>query len=265
MTMSTAVKLLILLAVVVILFPFMTRIFDWIYGQTPDQVCTLSVIKHATSKEASVTGVQGSVIKCPRKQIIFYNDKVEIDGDKVRVRENQDDGKSSNFDALNSYIVNQVMADELVSCFSKMGKGDLNVFNQEFFFMDTENTLNVDRVPCMICSEVNFHGFDILFTSSGLEDYLISTDYKENLKYYDFLAQKTYLLDRLHPFTKTKTYKSFGQETVFDLRTDKSYAVVFLGGKTTKVREKIFGESNFYSVNIMESEKIAERCSFIYN
>jgi len=264
MTISTVVKVIILLITVAILFPFIKGIVEWIYNSNPDQACSLSVIKHAASKEATLTGAKGSDMNCPRKQIVFYNDKVEIDDDKIRVQSAVGEKRSSSFKSLNSYIVNQVMADELVSCYKKMGKGNLNVFNQKIFWMDLD-IFNVDRVPCMICSEVNFKGFDIPMDFEGLEYYLKTEDMNSDTKYYDFLAQKSYLLERLNPIKFTKVYRSFGENTEYELSTDKSYTVIFAAGKTTKAKEWTDSDENYYSTHILKTEEIAKTCSFIYN
>ena len=100
------------------------------------EVCRLSVLAQAQTKLLGQTPVS---LKCSRRQVKLFNDKIEINGKKESKYE---------FKEVDDNIVNKLIAEELRLCWYMMGEGEINVFRQNII-------VNTDTV-CVVCAEISF-------------------------------------------------------------------------------------------------------------
>ena len=139
-TQQFALMVILVIAAIVLLST--TIGFVTIFKAKSDiEVCRLSVLAQAQTKKFGPIDLPSSIISldCPRRHVEFFNNKVEIDGKK---------SKDYKFGELKEENVNKVIADELASCWYKMGEGIINVFEQEVI-------VGRDYV-CLICAEKDF-------------------------------------------------------------------------------------------------------------
>jgi len=143
------------LVVFLVLFPF-TGIFASIVTKGGDiEACRLSVLAQAQKKIAGQTFVS---LKCPRKQLKFFDDGVEInDGEKE---------PKYKFKKLDDEAVNRVIAEELWGCWDMMGRGKLDVFRNNLIGLGAGDNV------CIICAEMSFDKSVGQKQFKGLIDYL---------------------------------------------------------------------------------------------
>ncbi len=272
---KNTVSLILILIAVLILFSFTDVFSKMLLRISGQSVCKASVLKHAAAKEATITETSGPRMECPRHEVVFGSKSVQKDGTPVLVSPAKGQKKSKEYSRLNSHIVNQVVADELYRCADQMGMGEINVFNQPFFFKDTLNLINIDRHPCMICSEISFLDVPANMKFTGLKEYMqettITHDGKEK-SLYGLLSEKEFRLTlheehddswKIFVLEMMEKYPFFGHNTLFDFTSDQSYIVYFYAGKQTKAAELI--GDNYYSVHVDVPEEVQKRCQYIYN
>ncbi|MBI4439384.1 hypothetical protein HY638_00260 [Candidatus Woesearchaeota archaeon] len=160
--------LIIMLVAFLLMFGAGTTIIGLLKHKTDIEACRASVYAHATFK-----GQIGALktIECPRREVVFYNDKVEIDGNKAE-----------DFKELNNDIVNRYVAEELKNCWYMMGEGKLNVFKEEL--------VGTNKV-CLVCSEATFDKSLDKNYYAGLAEYLknkkMPSKNVENITYSQYL------------------------------------------------------------------------------
>ena len=175
----STLAIIILLLVLAYVLLTNTNTFAGILKKGGDiEVCRLSVLAQASVKLAGQSPLS---LKCPRREIKLFNDKVEINGKKEAKYE---------FKKLDDNIVNKIVAEELRLCWYKMGEGEVNVFQQAY-------VTEIDTV-CLICSEISFDQKLENKQFQGLVDYLKGNKMHEtDIYYFDYLIRSqrnTYLL-----------------------------------------------------------------------
>lgn len=273
---SNTVYMILFILVIIILLIGIVPIYDFIRGPSQDKICQLSVLQQAATK---TFGTSNAKLQCPRKTVIFHQDYVEVNNKKADVYEKANDkSRSNSFNALDNFIVNQVIADQMYRCWTNIGQGKVDVFNTDFIhYMNFQNKRNI----CLICSQLEFDRKTVRQNDfSGLMDFLkaypvsMSSGMKNDMTaYYNYLSSQKYTKTVggiWWPFGK---YKSFDKGYIGDaFSQDKSYAIFILAGKSPwidhAVSSKFFSKNiDYYSIHIMDYEKMISDnvCDYIYN
>lgn len=220
--------------------------------------CTASA---QLSSKTKIAGVETISLKCPMKLVDITADdlsagvgKAEAALDKIRQhnKENEADPskqiKLENF--LNpgkekEFVLDTKVAEEMKQCWSKLGEGQLDLFNawynpvalkeMPWVGMKILPTLKTPPVTCVICARIKFDSEiqrDYAEVKSLDEWLKINTVPNKGLTYYD------YLLDELHDqylFTPTWEFKTEEPIAVVFARMNPQYSV----GKLQEGLEKI--------------------------
>lgn len=234
------------------------------------EVCRLSVLAQAQTKVAGQTPVS---LQCPRRQVKFFNDKVEIDGKK-------DD--KYDFEKLDDNSVNKVVAEELRLCWYKFGEGKINVFRQN---IAGDIITTASEYVCAICSEISFDKkIDRNKKFSGLVDYLKSSKIpQQDIYYFNYLInsqRNLYLLWGYIPWTQ---YTPWGwgttdritdnfeeslrkyKESSSDFEPGENYVVYFQASKPAWLKDKFGHTTSAYYIGIGKPAKVAEECKRLAN
>lgn len=270
--MGTLAILIISLAVLFTLGFFSDAIAGIITGKGDIETCRLSVLAQAQTK---VLGEALVNLKCPRRQVTIFEDKVEIN-----------DKKSGNykFQELSNDAVNRVIAEELRSCWYKMGEGEVDVFQQEVYGFN-ENV-------CVICSEIDFDKkIDQTKKFTGLLDYLKSNKIPGGkANYFDYLIRSQrnlYLLWGYIPWTHytpwglgttdlitsdlsnvgnfEENLQKYSKTKDSEFRTNQNYVVYFLGFKPPWANELIKATKSAYYIGLGTPDKLTKECSRLQN
>ncbi|MDP3766223.1 MAG: hypothetical protein Q8R04_06955 [Nanoarchaeota archaeon] len=238
------------------------------------EVCRLSALAQAQTKFAGQSPIS---LKCSRKEVKFFNNKVEIDGKKESKYE---------FNQLDDNSVNKVVAEELRLCWYMMGEGRVDVFRQDV--VDEAVIYTSGENVCIICSEISFDSKANNKRFSGLLDYLKSTKIpkdkvKEDTYYFDYLIHSQrdrYLLWGNIPWTQytpdgwgtTDKISDNVEENIkqytasssgFD--TNENYIVYFLAWKPAWAQEKIGHTISAYYIGLGKPSKVAKECRRLAN
>lgn len=231
MEQSALVKIIGIVAGFVVLAILFHHFFILIYGETPENICRMSVISHAKTQAA---GSPTMNIKCPRKFIVidnegyktYYADELPIDKEKLKYRQEFKEGSKKE-------QIYKLMADEMAKCWYKMGEGNLDVFSEDWFFI--KNT-------CVVCAEIGFSkDFEgDLGTISEFQEYLENnkfTKYNMEKNYFDYLYKKypaSFSINALLYYSEEDSLEFLADEKD-EITTDNNYFISFKGYKFTKV------------------------------
>jgi hypothetical protein len=268
------ITLIILLVAFIVMYPAMTRLYAIITGSSEDEACKLSIEMHAAYKKATLNTVVPA-ITCPRKEIIFYQDHIDIRGKKAAVQEIQGQTKKvTTFRSITPYYVNQVLAKELKECWELGGEGKVNVFENDFLPSVSTKDYNV----CLVCAQMKFQ-LEQDNSFSGLVAYMgsnaISTIDNKNpityQMYFDQFKQPSVWAKSIpwtHYTTDTSPLRLSskimpGNEATLDSKN--SYAIVFQGFKPDTLSQVTGAFDSAYYVILMQTEEVAQYCSYIVN
>jgi len=195
--------------------------------------CHLSVIAQANTKliKNPVGDKSPFNINCDKRYITFYNDHatVSLNNAKAEPLSILINGKqATSYGALDDYVVNQVMAEEMRICYYEFGEGKQDVF-------DTSMTNGLKGIfygndVCFVCSEATFDKSVQPNTYTGFNDYIKRTyinadQYTAKMTYYDYFNQPS--LSQLSWKDFTNIYYNTGQISFEDMHVPTNYAVVF--------------------------------------
>ncbi len=263
----TLAVLLTLLAIILIMLPFTSNLIGVLKKGGDVEACRLSVLAQSQIK---LVGSSPVSLKCDRRQVKFYNNKIEINGKK---------DPKYDFKQLDSSVVNKAVAEELRLCWYMMGEGELNVFQQHL--------IGAGDNDCVVCSEVGFsNDVDKNKKFTGLVDYLKGNKIPgENIYYYDYLIKSQrnlYLLWGTVPWTQ---YTPWGWGTTdkitenegenlnnyqasagaTDFQPGETYIVYFLAYKASWYREKIKYDTSAYYIGLASPGKVVSGCRRLVN
>lgn len=266
------ITMIILLVAFIIMYPAMTRLYAIISGSADEEECKLSIEMHAAYKKATV-GFVVPAIECPRKEIVFYKDHIDIRGRKAAVIETQGQTKkATSFKSLSEYYVNQIMAQELKKCWELGGEGKVNIFENDI--LPNLEGYNV----CLICSQIRFK-LDQDNSFSGLVKYMNSNAIN-SLSQKDTITYELYFMKFSQPavWTKNIPWTHFTDDTSplrmsskimpgseATLNSQGSYTIVFQGFKPAMFNQAVRAWDNAYYVILMQTDEVAQYCSYIVN
>jgi len=261
-TVKTLAVLIIMVVLMLILFPTFKKIYGVIASDSNDKVCRISVLKHAAFN--TMTGeLKSTDIQCKRHYVVFGDEKVTKDDKRVKVSERPNLKKSSTYKSLNNHIVNQVVADELYKCWSKMGEGAIDVFEKDFAL--------ISNTPCIVCTQISYDvSQDNTFTGLGnyLKTYKIPNGNITYMQFFNKSKMPVYytLLGQVIPWTQYLTdWESPFIPQIDTMDTNKNYIIYFYGFKPDKLSTMTETLDNSYYLIFSELDDIPKRCEFIYN
>jgi len=266
--MGTLVAIILVAVTAIILFSFSGELFAKGKSASDIEACRLSVIAQSKTKIAGRTSVS---LKCPRREIVFFNNKVEINGKK---------SSGYDFKHLSRDIVNMVLAEELRLCWYRMGEGKEEVFGEDLI-LDF-------NIVCSICSDIKFDK-EVVESGRGVATFSDLIPYLKSKKLSDSKTQGISLWDY---FTKIEGFAQFENYAVVlslekgfvnpvdlikqglkaeEIETmvpeffessfspEKSYSVYYEGLKSSSLAQ-ITGVESVYATGILENRKVAEKC-----
>lgn len=216
------------------------------------ETCRLSILAQAQTKLGGSSFVP---LKCERRKVEIFKDKVEINGRKESKYE---------FEELDENVVNKVVAEELRLCWYMAGEGKVNVFEQDI----SSGGENV----CLICSEINFDkNVDRSRQFTGLLDYLKGNKIPDkDIQYFDYLInsqRNLYLLWGRIPWTQYNPWWYGTTDNVDYTSFDQTqrYVVYFLAWKPDWLNEKLRTYTSAYYIGLGKPEKITKDCRRLVN
>lgn len=239
---------ILILALVIMLFmgPLSSTIAGTLKRSADVEKCRISVSSHSTSIGKFVIP-----LKCPRRQLTFYDNKVEVNGKMMR---------KYDFDKLDEKTVNKVIAEELRLCWYKMGEGEINVFAPDF---------STSSDVCVICTEINFDKSVKSSTSfKGLFQYLDKEMPSSKMSYKDYItkSQEKYKLNYLLPWTQYYSPASSNMvppDISFD--PSKGYVIYFLGFNPSMLSELVVRFNFINLIGVDTSDKLETVCGSLQN
>lgn len=227
------------------------------------QICQASVSAQAVAMSVSKNIIQPS---CKTYNVVFYDDRVEINGERQSVYDLRTHLVSTKFEGLTNDIVNQVLAEELRWCWYQYLEGKKYVINRRnlvSFWLD-KPTL------CVLCDEVSFDNNVIQSEFTGFYEYTKTHKMSSSSQtYYSYYAEgnpicseytdapincwESYFENRI----TSKTPSLTPQNTVFNKK--EKYALVFIMDGLKKGAFKIEGDVNFFSY-VLPFNQLATQC-----
>jgi len=265
--MKTLVIVIIALFTMAILFPGFGKLYAFIKSSSVDKVCQISVQKHSLILDKTFD-TKATSIDCPRKNVVFADSHVKIDGKRQLVKENMNDRPGYKYKKLNDYIVNQVLADQLAKCWENMGEGEQTVFKSEL-------TGGV-KLVCLVCNQISFD-LSQEKTFTGLKEYLEGYGPKKSdITYMKYLTRTEELYWMPYGFVlpwsdiyfkhfTDQEGKSFKIEQAQEFSSEKQYVILFYGFKPEWLAEALSGYEDAYYVKLVEPSQVSQICSYIYN
>ena len=257
------VLLVILVAAGLVITSAAIAFVNFFKSSSDIEACRLSVLAHAQTKKIGPIDLAKSVlsIDCPRREVEFFKNKIEIDGKE---------SKEYSFNELDDNTVNNVIADELASCWYKLGQGEIDVFDRAWF-LDVKNV-------CLVCSEVKFNENVKKDKFENLDNFIKKATMKNTgTTYYNYLTKgqrDRYLnlgvLGTDLPWTQCLGgWRDASSNLVEeDQKFDKNnqYTVYFLAYKPSWFNDKILQSYDAaYYVGLGKASKLTRECNLLVN
>ena len=249
------VLIIILLVSAVVLFAATSSFTNIFKNKSDIEVCRLSVLAQEQTKFIGKSVVS---LDCPRRDVKFFNDKVEINTKKA---------KEYSFKEINEDIVNRAIANELSSCWYKIGEGNVDVFEREYI-------AGLNNV-CLICAEIKFSKEIKESTFKNLDQYLKdNTLENSDITYHDYLVKEQrdrYIsIPGLGALPWTQYIPNgFGTTSLIEdegFNTNKHYVIYFLAFKPDWFNEKLVkAYSSAYYIGLAEPSKLSKVCNLLIN
>jgi len=264
--MPFLVILVLALVILLSMGPLSSTIVSTLKRGSDVEKCRISAIAQSKTKVAGTSIIS---LKCPRRQLTFYDNRVVVNGKMMR---------KYDFDKLDDETVNKIIAEELRLCWYKMGEGEYDVFKQ--------NIIAHDKV-CVVCTEIDFDEDVKQEKFLGLVDYLEKeTMPNSKLTYQKYLVKSqenmyVQLPGGIQVFwtqvitswlgiygTTNLIQKGFdpkeeSKKTPFE--KSKKYIVYFLGFKPGKYNEIVSAYDSAYYIGLGEPDKLERECARLQN
>lgn len=251
------VLLVILVAAALVLFSGAIAFVNFFKSSSDLEACRLSVLAH---EQLKFVGKSPISLDCPRREVEFFSNKVEIDGKK---------SKEYSFNEINEDVVNRVAADELASCWYKIGEGKVDVFDQEF--IADKNHI------CLVCAEISFKDKVKDSTFSNLDNFLKkNTMQSSGITYHNYLTEgqrdkyiNLGVVDINLPWTQ---YLGGWRDASTNLvkedqsfNTKERYVIYFLAFKPDWINVKLAAFTPAYYVGLGKTSKLSRECNLLVN
>ena len=221
------------------------------------EACRLAVLAHSKLKTFGTSPLSAD---CPRRDVGFFTNKVEINGKK---------SKDYTFSKLSEDAVNRVVADEMASCWYKMGEGNVDVFDQDFVY-------DIKKV-CLICAEVRFDSDMADNSFANLDNFMKkNTPLGSGTTYSNYLTQgqrdKYITLGYGAGSIPYSQYFGGWRDGSTNLvqedqkfSTKESYVIYFLASKPDWFSEKVAAFTPAYYIGVGKPSKLSRECNLLVN
>jgi hypothetical protein len=298
----TLVILIVFVIVAFVMLRLQGVILTAFRGIGEDQTCVWSTIMHSYTR---VFGVPQASFNCPTRlvDVGLKDDKEEdiIGIDKPISKKLRE--KLINWDYSSTYLennhreyrLNEIMADEMRSCWNKLGRGEIDLFDEWFtgykyedevwtgeegIILTTAKILNpfnkdYEGSPrvCVICSRINFQE-EIQNIKPAEDDSLtkwtqrhpVNERSSKPIDYYQFLKDDVYSSDFWAENGPKFKYTTKEPYAVLFVRVNVLYPVDVVASIAKKI--KIYGDENFIPVNtvyLAPYSKLDEECDELVN
>jgi len=284
---KTIVTLVLVLVIALILIGVVLVWNSMFRDITDVEPCRLSLIAQTYTK---IKGQTMFNVDCPSHKNTFYKDHVELqveDSERKRSviyegerKDKFDDLAKSGIDKNYGGVVNYVIAEEMRKCWYKTGKGELTLFDADWF-----GKKNV----CLICSEIVFDDeIKSYYNYEGDLNYYLSTNdipdgsmtYAQYLQlpvfeglYVPFLLEKderseylTFSTERLDAKNNYYIiYVSFVEAAFFDLSDAAMVAVSPMYAAYLKAIKMTESQRNGYMYMIETDDLVSLGCDQLIN
>jgi len=310
---ATLVVIIVMMVVFFVLLNLILDVLVLLRATGEGGMCAWSAVFSSFGKKT--TGIETFKINCPQRYVTIFMTKTE-EAEVVKEKNKKENYfvidnpipsslrkklaewyPGVNFedkDVYREYRMNEVMAKEMKSCWSKLGRGELDLFSNWFRaipleYVDDENELNnmlryfqfwdikpaASQKACVICSRVRFSSqiknqYMTEITSLGewMRNHPVSVVSPKPLSYYEFLLDETIPSDF---FAKSS------DERRFYYTTDKDQAIVFMRVNIHAIVEGVsdildifpgFSEEDHQAIDavfITPYDEVIDKCDAIVN
>jgi len=262
---------LVIIVVVVLTFILVIFVGELRAGfeGTDRDICKSSVSAQATVMNAPY-GEGLLQTKCKTYNVVFSDDRVEINGKRQSVYDANQNAVVTKFDSLTNDIVNQVVAEELRWCWYQYLEG-------KKFILDRHDWVAIlstsQKRLCVLCDEISFDSDIAQPQFTGFYDYTKTHEMSSSsMTYYSYYAEgstictdysptpincwESYFADQI-----TKKYPSMTPQNTPSFNKDEKYVVVFImrGLKSAKVDVLSESDVDFFSY-VLPSKELPNQC-----
>jgi hypothetical protein len=217
--LGTLVKIILVLISAILLITAVVMIYAQVNAKGAIETCRISVLAQAETKiPASPTkGLTSPFsINCKKRYVKFFNNRVQ-EGNAPEstkpIEVNYNGRLTKNIPDLSSFVVNQVIAEEMRICYYEFGEGQVHTLNT-----------GIATDACYVCSEISFD--DKTKEFSGFMDYITKTYIKnEQMTYYEYLNKPS--LSSVNWSMTADTLMKKYNYNYNRFSSSQSYAVVF--------------------------------------
>lgn len=311
---STLVVVIIMLVVFVILLKLDLHILALLRAVSEGGVCAWSAV---FSSFGNVGGVETFKIVCPQRYVSLVMTQKEAE-DKQKetkieeyfaidkpipnsLRKKLDKWYKTGYDFTDKtiyreYRMNEVMAKEMKNCWSKLGRGELNLFSSwfkkiPFGYVDDENELRsrlryfqfwdikpkASQKACIICSRIRFseevkNEFgDKTITTSGewMRNHPVNVLSPKPLSYYEFLLDETIPSDFFaRDADKERLYYTTNKDQAIVFMRINIHALIETGSDILDIFPGFGEEDHIQAIDavfITPYDEVEDRCDIIVN
>ncbi len=164
------IQLLILIGIsLIILLAFEAPLLAKLLSSQKQENCEATVAVHKATKFFYDLTDSPTPINCPRTQISFYENHMEIDqkAASIVVTENNKKKLITKYDTVNEQIINPILAEEMRKCWQNFGQGEGDTpFNRNFI---------KQKHVCAVCSQIEFKAAPVNYNIDSLNNYVLKT------------------------------------------------------------------------------------------
>jgi hypothetical protein len=289
--------LIIILLIFVMLLFAVYRLLPLLKGKSDREACRLSLLGQSATMILPA-GEKAIDPTCKTYNIVFFEDRVEYNGETKEVYDSRKNAMVKKFDSLTSEIVNRVVAEELRGCWYEFLEGKTDLWSLNNFFPWSSNR------ACFACSEITFDSSVKADKFEGFYNYTKNTLMLDSeMTYYNYYAEEFRRYSQYYDqkedknaweeyadgmsifdvvshskcpdflyFTLGAPRKEVQRDIVFDTRDMNKYIVFFVKeGDSSKPRQatevvKSVPEGcapDTYFAYVIPFEKLSEQCSSI--
>jgi hypothetical protein len=227
---SSLVQILVALFV---LAAVLIYIITSVTAKADREVCKASVLGQAMAINAP-GGEKLITPDCKTYNVVFFNDRVEINGKPAKVYDERKADFTKKFNGLTDQIVNRVLAEEMRGCWYQFLEGNRKIFSSGGLIGGGT------QVPyrCFLCDEIRFDKVTVAQEEfTGLYDYMQLKEMPSTtMTYYDYLVDSPRICESYEgkicweEYFKDEIATKSGWETPdqISFRKDTDYSLLFI-------------------------------------
>jgi hypothetical protein len=256
-TIGTLTSIIVVLLIFVALVIVYLKVNASLSQKADREVCRASVLAQVAGMSVLTSVGESIDLSCKTYNVVFFNDRVEINGKKINVYDSRTKSSVKKFSGLTDEIVNEVTAEELRWCWYQFLEGN----KRKMFTAKNLISANLDRPElCFLCDEVSFDQPSVKKESfSGFYQYTKDTKMPlSNMTYYEYYAEQPRVCD-FAKYTDVPCWEAYfkdhitgedsnmvPEKTIFNKNS--TYAVVFVkSGKAGRILQLIKSGEAYFS------------------